>query len=625
MDAGGQAGRVRAGWLALFLPALVFLVFGGALGHDFVYFDDDLYVLNNPHVQNGLTWPGIRWAFTSIHDANWFPLTLVSHMADVSLFGLNPAGHHFTSLLLHALNSALLFWVLGRMTGRVAPAFFTAAVWALHPLRVESVVWVSERKDVLCAFFGLLTLLAYERYARRPSRGRYALVGLGLALGLMAKPMLVTLPFVLLLLDYWPLRRVDPILRAPGPAPLPNMAQRRREGQGLAVRKPGAGTGAPPEQDAKTWVGPWPRGPLVRRLVEKAPLFLLVVASSVLTYLVQRAGGAVQTFECYPLPVRVANAIVAYAEYLRLLFWPTNLAFFYPHPGMMPGVGHVATAAALLLLVTAVAFWKGWRNPHLPVGWFWFLGTLLPVIGLVQIGGQSHADRYTYLPHIGLLIALAWSLDRFLPARRWARAVPFLVLLPLGIAAHRQTATWRNSETLFRRALAVTQNNAVAHNNLGAWYAIKGRREEARSQLQQALAIRPRYAEAYYNLGNVQREMDRRGEAIAAYRAVLTLQPDHVRAMNNLAWLLATAPRALEAESAESLQLAQRLLGLAKTPNADGLDTLAAALAANGRFEEAAQTAQAALEKARQEKQTDLARRIELRLQTYRRGVAWRE
>ena len=560
-------------WLAsLGLAGLVFLAFGGSLTCGFVHYDDDLYVFQNPPVQGGLSWAGARWAFTTGHASNWHPLTWLSHMADVEWYGMAPAGHHLTSLLLHALNTILLFMVLHRLSGRQGLAWLTAALWAVHPLRTESVVWIAERKDVLAMFFGLLAMWTY---GRDRSRGRMAWMALAYALSLLSKPTWVTLPLLLLLLDGWPLKR-------------------------------------------------WP-GTTVRKLVcEKWLLILLAAGSCVVTYLVQRQGGAVQTFERYPLEMRVANAGLAVVHYLRTLFWPVRLTFFYPHPGTSVDPVSAWGAFAVLLILTMLAAGLMRRQPWWLTGWLWFLGTLVPMIGLVQVGGQAQADRYTYLSHIGLILALVWGADQALgPGHRsrlrWlATAGAGGMILVLVLLSRRQTATWRDSETLFRHALAVQEANAVAHGNLGSWLATQGRADEARRHLERSLEIQPRFNEAHLNLGNLELQQGRSEEALAQYRAMEKDFPQHVQSLNNVAWLLSSAPGADPSRTQEALAYARRAVAASRTPGASLLDTLAVAFAANGDFPAAITTGMEARHQAAEEGNPGLIRAIDAHLADWR-------
>jgi Flp pilus assembly protein TadD len=470
-------------WVGLGLAAAAALLYLPTLGHAFLNYDDDLYLTRNPHLRLGLSPAGLAWAFTTGYGANWFPLTWLSWLIDYAIWGLDPRGFHLTNLLLHAVSTALLFGILARMTGATWRSAFVAGVFALHPVHVESVAWAAVRKDVLSALFWMLTLWAYVRYTEQPSWRRYLPVPLFLALGLMAKSMLVTLPFVLLLLDYWPLRRMPPMRHA---------------------------------------------------VLEKLPLVALSAISSVVTYRVQQAAGAVQPVDLYPASVRALNALLAYATYLRQAFWPAGLAVFYPHPG--EHVSRVAAGGAALLLaaITAVALRTRARHPYLAVGWLWFLGTLVPVIGLVQLGAQARADRYLYLPLIGLSMAVTWTVPGLL-ARRWPRASLMLgaaALVALTIMSIRQVPRWRDSATLFAHALDVTRENAVAHLNLGVALADQGDHPGARHHLEQAIRIHPGSAEAHGALAEVLARQGQGEEALARFRTALRLDPSLSRVHN---------------------------------------------------------------------------------------------
>ena len=488
----------------------------------FVHFDDDVYVFENAQVSKGLTSDGLGWAFTTGHAANWHPVTWLSHMADVELFGLKPMGHHLTSLLLHALNAILLFFVLYRLTGQFGLSLVAAALWEVHPLRAESVVWIAERKDVLAMLFGLLALLAYGRIGLR---GRMGWVTLAYSISLMSKPTWVTMPFLMVLLDGWPLRR-------------------------------------------------WPECSAWHLIREKWPLLIVSSVSCVITFLVQQAGGAVQTFEHYPLWIRLANAVVAYGQYIQAFFWPVDLSFFYPHPGATLSWGWVWGWGGLLCLITLGTIWIIRSQPWFLMGWLWFLGSLVPMIGWVQVGGQAWADRYSMLPHVGLIVALVWG-----GGARWnvsgvARGLSMAGVAVLTVLSHRQTLVWRDSETLFLHALEVNANNALAHGNLGSWYAKEGRYTEALEHLRRSIEIQPRQNEAYFNLGNLQLAQGKTAEAIVHFRAMVEENPNHVLALNNLAWLLATDPSRNRAQAEEALALAQRAVACAKRPLPDILDTL---------------------------------------------------
>jgi tetratricopeptide (TPR) repeat protein len=491
--------------------------------HGFVVYDDPDYVTENRVVQAGLTWGGIQWAFTTWQASNWHPLTWLSHMLDCELFGLNAGAQHLVNVLFHTANSLLLLLVLHRMTRALWPSAFVAALFAWHPLHVESVAWLAERKDVLSTLFGLLTLWAYTQYvqglapvtqppgpvaprsqviAQPPPSSHFRwLAVLFLALGLLAKPMLVTLPFVLLLLDYWPLRRIP--TSAPGPA--------------------------------VAW----------RLVLEKWPFFLLIAASCVVTFLSQRAE-AVVPFDRLPLGLRLENALVAYARYVLSAGWPADLAVLYPLPQQLPG-WQVLAAAAFLAALSVGAWFARRVSPCLLVGWLWFLGTLVPVIGLVQVGDQARADRYTYLPMIGLFIAVAFGV-RDLAARFHLRPLPLGLAagVALGgclVATTRQLRFWKDSESLFTHAIAVTTNNAVAHINLGFAFQQQGRSDAALTAYRTAVAIAPRRAQAHNNLGVLLDELGQRDAALAEYQEALRLKPAAPLTHLNLGTLLVALGR----------------------------------------------------------------------------------
>jgi len=499
-------------WQPLLIGLLALLplaTFWPVLRSGFIILDDDAYVSSNASVRNGLTWAGVRWAFTTGHEANWHPLTWLSHMADVSLFGLNPAGHHATSLVLHVVNTLLLFVVFRGLTKDSLRSAWVAALFAVHPAHVESVAWVAERKDVLSTAFWLATMWAYGSWVRKRRAGRYVVVLLFFAAGLMAKPMLVSLPLVLLLLDDWPLRRF---------------------GEG----KEG-----------------WTPATLI---LEKAPLFLLAAASSIVTLLVQRAGGAVGTLEKFPLRARAGNALVAYVHYLKMLFWPVDLAVLYPHPGTSLSGGEVLLAAILLTALSAAVFALRRRAPYLFVGWFWFVVTLLPVIGLVQVGVQGMADRYTYVPFIGLFVAMAWGVPalarRWRPARVAVRAAAVAVLLASAAAAAVEVRLWKNTEALFVHALQTTKNNFVVENNLGDHLSNTGRPADALPHITEALRLRPNSFEANINMGRSLVALDRLDESIPYFSRAARIDPHSTVALNNLA-----RARFLQGEVAEAIPL----------------------------------------------------------------------
>jgi lipoprotein NlpI len=473
--------------LGFALCAVTLLVYGSLLQHDFVNFDDPLYVTENPRILDGLNGDNVFWAFRpgTLVAGNWHPVTLLSHMLDCELFGARPAGHHLSSLVIHLLNVLLLYWLLLKMTGSLACSGLVAAFFAVHPLNVESVAWVAERKNVLSTFFWLATMLAWVRYARRPAARTYAAVMFLLVLGLMSKPMLVTLPFVLLLIDVWPLRRLP---RAPAIArPSPPKAKSSRPASSLPA-KPGT----------KTAIQLW---------LEKLPLFAIVIAFIAITLLVQGHEHAVRSFEDLPLGLRLKNAVWSYAAYIQKMFWPHGLAAYYPLYGNEIPIWRTLAAGLGIALASTIFVARRRKSPHLAVGWFWYLGTLVPVIGIVQVGGQAMADRYAYIPLIGLFVSVTWTIHALFSRSRWPTAgmalVATMTLAPLTVAARAQVRYWQNTETLFRHALRVADRNYFAHNNLGTDYYHRGMLAKAREQFAQAVACEPRFSLAQMNLGTV--------------------------------------------------------------------------------------------------------------------------
>ena len=492
--------RLPAFSIAAGLVLATLLAFEPVRDNDFVSFDDWRYVVGNDEIREGWTLEGVVWAWTAVRGSLWHPLTWFSHMLDVEFFGLDPVGHHATSLILHVVNVLLLFLVLGRITGALWCSAFVAAVFALHPLRVESVAWAAERKDVLSGFFWMLTLAAYVGYVRRPGIPRYLGVAGAFLLGLLSKPIVVTLPFVLLLLDYWPLER------SPGPA--------GRSG----IRR--------------AW-------PLIR---EKLPLFLMAAVFAVVTLAVQ-PDVTLADWEVLPLAARLPNSLMAYALYIRDLVFPNNLAVLYPFPISPRPLWQPGLALALVAGVSVAIATVGRSRRYLAVGWLWYLGTLLPVIGLVQVGFQTRADRYTYLPSIGLLIMVAWGaadlrLRSGLP-KRWLGVGAGLALAALLLATRVQVTHWRDSVTLYEHALAVTSGNYPVHTNFAAVLVSQGRRTEARDHYRAALEIKPDYVYAHYNLAVWLQEEGDLETAIEHYQTALRSDPEHVRSRYNLARTLA--------------------------------------------------------------------------------------
>lgn len=473
--------------VCLLLAVVTLALYNPVNRHPFVNYDDDRYVTENPHIRQGLTADTFAWAWTSTEQANWHPLTWISHALDCSLFRLNPAGHHFTSLLLHVVNVVLLFLILMWATNRMGPSLFVAALFALHPINVESVAWVAERKNVLCTFFFFLTLWAYGWYARKPDWKRYLVVALLFAAGLASKPMVITLPFVLLLLDYWPLKRV------------------------MTAGSEETGTCS------------WPR-----LVLEKIPLFGLSAASAIITMQAQQAGGAIRTTAEFSFGVRVANAIYAYAMYLWKMVWPAKLAPLYPHPGDSLAAWRVMLAAVVLIAITTIALRFRTRR-YLIVGWLWFLGMLVPVIGLVQVGDAAMADRYAYLPLIGIFAMIAFGVADWAEQNRvglWFLAPAGVVLLLFALATHRQINFWQSNYTLWSHALAVTENNFIAEDNLGGALILEDKEEEAHPHFEAAARINPKDAMSRSNLGTYLQTHNQMHEAIAQYQAAVDLTSD---------------------------------------------------------------------------------------------------
>ena len=538
-------------WVSLGLVAANLLVYAAVRRHEFVYFDDQYYVIDNVSVAAGLTWHGVVWAFTTGHASNWHPLTWLSHMLDVQLYGMQAGGHLLTNVVLHIANTLLLFGVLYRMTGAIGRSGFVAALFAVHPLHVESVAWVAERKDVLSTLFWMLTLWTYVSYVRQPQWHRYMLVLVCFALGLLAKPMLVTLPFVLLLLDYWPLGRVT-LAAAPEPHRVVTRSSHR-----------------------SVWLG------LLR---EKLPLFALAVASSVVTFVVQRHGGSVIGLDLAPFGLRAENALVSYVAYIGKMVWPSQLAAFYPYPPSIP-TWQMIGAALFLIAGFVVTLWAVRRYPYLLVGWLWYVGTLVPVIGLVQVGFQRMADRYTYIPLIGLFLIVAWGGSNLLRQWRHRRnalaAAAGIVVIACAVTAREQVRTWENAMTLWQWDLKVTSGNFHAHKNLADALASRGKFDEAIPHYLEAVRLRPRYAEAHLRAGHVLSRTGRMNEAMAHYLDALSIRPDLEEAHNGLG--VGLMEQRKESEAIAHFMEAARL----KPGYADAHHNLALALAKQGRRDEA--------------------------------------
>jgi tetratricopeptide (TPR) repeat protein len=588
--------------IALLLAVVTLAAYWPALNSEFIRLDDGAYVVRNPQVREGLTWGNAAWAFRTGIQGNWHPLTWLSHMLDVELFGLWAGGHHLVNLLFHVLNSLLLFLWLRRATGALWRSAVVGALFALHPLHVESVAWVSERKDVLSTFFFLLMLWAYLRYAGARATSPptphpalwYSLTLLLFVLGLLSKPMLVTAPFVLLLLDRWPLERA---------------------------------------------VG------LRRLLWEKAPMFCLSLVSSLVTYRVQSE--ARTTVLRLPIGVRLDNAVVSYAKYLAKTFWPAHLAVYYPHPDLAYPKSHqwpgwqIGLAAALLLAMSVCALARRRRAPWLAVGWFWYLGTLVPVIGLVQVGLQGMADRYTYIPLIGVFIAAVWGAAELagrltpqspaadgqsrLAGRRVAAVLAALALVACAGITRKQTGYWRTNLRLFQHALEVTPRNALAQFHVGSELGFQGQFALAKAHFEAAVEADPTFVQPYFSLGLILDAQGKPEQAVTNFLQVIKLSPDWPAGYNQLAWLRATHPRAEIRDGPEAVRLAQRAYELSGGKVARFSATLAAAYAEAGRFPEATNAAERARAMALAAGDKETAQAAEAQLACYRKQQPFRD
>jgi len=491
--------------ICLFLVVVTLAVYWQVLDNDFVHYDDGVYVTENLRVHKGVTFDNLTWAVTSSLASNWHPLTWISHMIDCQLYGLNPKGHHLTSLLFHVANTLLLLLILVRMTGALWQCSFVAALFALHPLHVESVAWVAERKDVFSTFFMMLTVWAYLLYVKKGKVRRYMLVVLFFVLGLMSKPMLVTLPFILLMLDFWPLGRLCHIHESC------NVVTGQQTNERLDI---------------------------FRLLWEKVPFFALAVVSSIVTFIVQERGGAVKLLELYSIQTRIINAFVAYIEYIMNMIWPVKLAVLYPHPGNSLPLWKGVVAGLVLVLITILVIRKARKIPYLAVGWFWYVVTLIPVIGIVQVGSQAMADRYTYITLIGLFVIIAWGVNDLLskwPHRKISFGILAAILLSILIVlTWKQVQYWENSITLFKHTLKHTSNNAIIHNNLGVAYNDSGKYKEAIEELKQAIRIVPDDAMAHSNLGVAYNDSGKYKEAIEVCKKSIRINPDYAKAHFNL-------------------------------------------------------------------------------------------
>jgi tetratricopeptide (TPR) repeat protein len=642
--------------ICLFLVSVSLLIYLQVRGFEFVTYDDESYITKNTFIKAGFTSESIIWAFTSGYAANWHPLTWLSHMLDIELYGLNPMGHHWSNLQIHIVNVVLLFLFLRLMTGAIWKSAFVSALFAIHPMHVESVAWVAERKDVLCAFFWILSMWAYVLYVRQPNKTRYLLLIILFVLGLMSKPMIVTLPFTLLLLDFWPLYRFQSII------------QERKSNVFQA---------------------------LLTLVWEKIPLFILSTVSSFITFWVQHHGGAVASMTSLPFESRVANAIVSYTSYIWKMVWPLNLAVLYPLREWH--YGQVIISGLLLSILTILAFWARKRFPYFFVGWLWFLGTMIPVIGLVQVGVQRMADRYTYIPFIGLFIVVAWGMADI--SSKWSRLKNIqrlfagVMLIFFAIAAWFQAGTWENGITLFFHTVKVTHNNSIAycglgqafdrhgkyneavryylkalqinpnfadahyelgvtlekqgystkalkqysealrikpnyakvHNNIGVILSNQGKSKEASDHYQKAIQIMPNYAIAYYNLGIISAKNGRVMEAITNYQKALQFNFNMTQTLYQLSWILATSEDEKYRNGEEAIKLAERLCKVTNYSQPLALDALAAAYAETGKFDIAVLTAQKGLELSEHQGPKELVLGLRKRLELYKTAQPYRQ
>ncbi|HEX4264240.1 MAG TPA: tetratricopeptide repeat protein [Verrucomicrobiae bacterium] len=643
--------RRKTVYVASLLGLITVLLYWRTVGYEFIVVDDHQYVFKNAMVLKGISWEGIKWAFTAIYAANWHPITWISHMVDESVYGLFAGGHHLTNVFFHTANAILLFLVLKRMTAQFWPSAFVAALFAWHPAHVESVAWVCERKDILSTFFMVLTLWAYNRYTTGPTAGKYIWTLVFFALGLMAKPMLVTMPCVLLLLDYWPLNRF-----AHSP-------------KGSESSASGVGWG--------------------KLIVEKIPFFLLSLLSCAVTVVAQHAGGAINTLERVSLSFRLVNAISSYGAYLDKAIWPVHLSVFYPLPTTPPW-GLFAFSIVVLILVTCIVFRLRLSAPCLIVGWLWFLGTLVPVIGLVQVGSQAMADRYTYIPYIGLFVMLAWSADGCLQRRSAIRPLVVgtasLILVVCAVLSELQLSYWHDSIRLFTHALAVTESSVFceknlsyalseagrgreaiphyeallrltpkdnkvrynfglelmsagepaqaelqfsevikedpesdkAHNSLGTALFQQGKLNLAGAEFEKAIQLNPQFSWPCLNYAVVLQTQGLAGPAITNYAKAVELQPGWTEALDKLAFLLATCPEAPWHDPARAVKLATQANELTDRKSPYLLDTLAVAYAAQGVFSNAVATAELAQKEAQSAGLQPLAAKLQNDIESYR-------
>ncbi len=628
MKAENQEKRIKL-LICFGLVVLTFAAYSPILHNGFVNYDDDVYITENPSVTSGITKDSIVWAFTESHSFMWHPLTTLSHMLDYQFFGLKAPWHHFVNLLFHIINALFVFWIFSNLTGTIWPIAFIAAVFALHPVQVESVAWAAERKTVLSGLFWFLTIAVYLWYTKRPGIERYILLFLMYGLCIMTKPVVVTLPFVLLLMDYWPLERVkwDYNRQTSNPKPVP-----------LKISAP-------------------------LLIAEKVPLFLLSGILAIITMTSQQSGNVVASLEVMPLELRISNIFLSYIKYIGKFVWPSGLAVIYPLYHL--NLTDIAVIISILLfaLVTVFCIYIGRRRKYVAVGWLWFIGTLVPMIGLVQSGAQSMANRYMYIPILGLLIAAVFSMKEIAAdrvRRKFIAAVSAgIILLVLVILTRMQVKHWHDDFTLFGYAIDVTKNNIIAERNFGISLYKAGRLNDAAKHLAKVTQTSPTFYEARNDLGKVYLKLGRLNDAIECFNEVIKQKQDspkgyvnlavayyqqgnydlalqncskaeklklnEVEMLNNLAWLLATVGNLSAGDANKAMDYARRACEMTAYKSADNLDTLAVAYAAMGKFNDAVNTAQKALNIAKNKGQENTAREIEKRLALYKAGKPYRE
>jgi len=565
--------------ICLFLAIAVIAVYWQVGNHEFISFDDDDYVTENRYVQNGLTLKGIAWAFSEPHAHNWHPLTWLSHMLDCQLFGLRPGRHHLVNLFFHIANTLLLFLILRRMTSALWQSAFVAGLFALHPLHVESVAWVAERKDVLSTFFWMLTIGAYVYYVERPGYKRYLFVLALFLLGLMSKPMLVTLPFVLLLLDYWPLKRLQTVkaaARISAATTQPASRAKKKKKSQQQAQKDTVQTKSIIESRAL-----WPQIRLL--LKEKISFFAVTILFCFVTFYAQHR--VVKPMELYPLGGRIANALISYVSYIGKMLWPVKLSIFYPYASFALLSWQTVSAMLVLMIITYLTIRAAERFPYFIVGWLWYLGTLIPVIGLVQVGLQSMADRYTYLPFIGIFIMIAWGVPELLNRWRYGRfaiaSAAVGILLTLMVITYVQIGYWRNNIILYEHAIKVTSENYWAHYNLGLSLMKSGKMSDAFPQFQETLRIKPDDYDALINVGVILAKRGNLDAAVSLFERVLQFKPDSAKAHSNLGTALMQKGNIDEAiiHGREAIRL--------KSSDPENYFVLGRILAKNGNIDEA--------------------------------------